>query len=398
MNVCFDFYRIFLYEKYNHDTSQIFAYNVTDKLSEWESNHKLFDNLTVDEVLKYSPSIDETIEDCALRNVTPGEVVSYLPGNECLSHIEVSKYVSNHFACYRFILKTSMEGFDDATIAFDPINPSVISLISFNMSVFNGVDQFLALYNSKDSLPTEELIQATILDRIIQSDDQVTYNSFGVRYKVDRIRNLEPPYTTRCRNASARNHYLACVNESVVSTFNRLSSMSQHTNGSLKLMSDPLLRNISNAKKYFDIVQDCINMFHWNDCLFTIFTSSNDEKISWDKLQVYSILPDQFDISIKNRPRLVFLDYMTLCFSCFGTWLGFSVLGLNPFKWRRVQSVSPVENGPVANSRIRPMYQTIRLLLETVKQQQEWMAEVDQELQTVRNELKSWQENFVVSL
>ena len=391
LNVCFFYDRIFLVEQYNIGTNQnisLLKSNYTQ--SNLELVVELSDNLTVNEILQYSPSIDETIMGCELRNVTTGEEMSYLFGNECLNYIDVSKYVSNYYVCYRFILKISMDGFDDAMIAFDPIDPSVVSLISFNTSLFNHVGQFIAFYNSKDSLPTEELIQATNLDRILQSDHQVTYNSFGVRYKVDRIKRLEPPYATMCRYSSKRNDYLACVNESVVSTFNRLSSMSQHTNGSLKLMSGPLLRNISNALKYFDIVRDCRNMFHWNDCNISVFTSSNDEKILSDTFQVLALLPDQFDILINNHPRLVFLDYMTLCFSCFGTWLGFSFLGVNPFKWRKLNPVSPVENESVVTSGIRPMYQTqtIRLLLETVKQQQEWMVQKDQESQTMRNELR----------
>ena len=352
---------------------------------------ELFDNLTVDETLKYSPSIDQTIENCDLRNVTPSETMSRSIGSECLKFLQVSKYVSADHICYRFILKTRIaEGFHDAMIAFDTVESYVISLIAFNMSLFDKVTDFMAFYNSKDSLPTEELIQATSLDRILQSDNQVMYNSFGVRYKVDRIQNLEPPYTTKCRKAISRDHYLACVNESVVSTFNRMSSMSQHANGSLKLISGPLLQNITNAEKYFDIVQNCRKIFHWNDCNFTSFTSSNDEKIRWNKFQVYSMLPDEYDVLIGTRARLLFLDYMTLCFSCFGIWLGFSVLGLNPFKRSKEQPVAPVKNEPVSQSRIRPMYQTqnIRLLFETVKQQQEWMVQMDQESQTVRNELK----------
>ena len=281
----------------------------------------------MDEILKYSPSIDETIDYRSLRNVKPGNIMSYPAGNECLKHFQLSKHVSNYFFCYRFILNTSLEGYDDAMIVFDTIEPFVASLISLNLSLFDKVAEFMAFYNSKDSLPREEIIQATSLDRILLSDNQVMYNNFGVRYKVDIIQDLELPYTTRCRKAVARDHYLACVNESVVSTFNRLSPMSQHTNGSLKLMSDLLLQNITNAEKYFDIVQNCRNIFNWNDCCKSIYTSSNDEKIRWNKFQLYSILPDQPDMYIDSRPRLLFLDYATLSFSCLGTWLGISVLG-----------------------------------------------------------------------
>ena len=315
--------------------------------------------------------------------------MNYLPGDQCLKILEVSKYVSNSFVCYRFILKISMDGFDDAMIAFDPKVPYVVSLISFNMSLFDKVTDFMAFYNSKDSLPTEDLIQATGLDRILQSDNQVMYNSFGVRYKVDIIQDLELPYTTRCRKAVARDHYLACVNESVVSTFNRLSPMSQHTNGSLKLMSDHLLQNTTNTEKYFDIVRDCRNMFNWNDCNILVFTSANDEKIRWNTFQVYSMLPDHPNIFIESRPRLLFMDYATLTFSCFGTWLGFSVLGLNPFKGKKNATVVPAaEAAPMRSVYQSGQKRINQLLLNTLKEQQESIAQINEESQTMKNELK----------
>lgn len=119
--------------------------------------------------------------------MTPGGIMSYPTGNECLRLLQVSKYVSAYYICYRFILKASMEGYDAVMIAFDPIDPFVVSLIAFNESLYNNVTEFIAFYNSRDSLPTEELIQVTGLDRILQSDNQVMCNSFGVRYKVDVI-------------------------------------------------------------------------------------------------------------------------------------------------------------------------------------------------------------------
>ena len=122
--------------------------------------------------------------------------------------LQVSNYVSNNFVCYRFILKASMERYDAAMISFDPINPFIVSLIAFNESLYNNVTEFIAFYNSKDSLPTEELIQATGLDRFLQSDNQAMYNNFGIRYRMDKIQNVEPPYTTVCRNANQREQYL----------------------------------------------------------------------------------------------------------------------------------------------------------------------------------------------
>lgn len=129
-----------------------------------------------------------------------------------------------------------------------------------------------------------------------------------------------------------------------------------------------------------NIVRSCRNIFNCDDYYKSVYTFSNDEKIRWNKFLVYPILPNQPDINTDSRLRLLFLHYATLHFSCFGAWLGISVLGLNPSKWKQVQPISRIAHEPVVSDRISPMYQTIRLLLETEKQQQEWMVQMDQEL------------------
>ena len=48
-------------------------------------------------------------------------------------------------------------------------------------------------------------------------------------------------------------------------------------------------------------------------------------------------LPRSANVRVIFKPRLILLDYVTLVLSCFGTWLGLSVLQLDPVVvWRQL--------------------------------------------------------------
>ena len=135
LNVCLDYYRIFQFQRYNDDTNQNITYNDTSIQSIWESKRKFYDNLTVDEILEYTPKIDEILARCRLRNVTPDGAMIELNRNDCLKYMDVSRFINNYLVCYRFITKNSMENYDDTMIAFDPVEPYASSQIIFSLSL-----------------------------------------------------------------------------------------------------------------------------------------------------------------------------------------------------------------------------------------------------------------------
>lgn len=343
LNICFDFHKIFDIQKYfKLYPSLNTSFEDANNQKNWDAIYRLRDKVSVDDIISYTVSISDAISYCMLRNASNISTVNYFYGDECLNHMKVSKYVSNYHICYQFKLLNVMDNYDDGVLAFDPVEPRSVNQIALNDSKFARVSNFLAFYTSKKSSASasEELIQSTLLDRALDKDGIPLFNSFGVRYYNTDIQRLEAPYETNCRTYNKRDLFLECVNQAVIDTFGRLSPMSQHWNGTRRLLSYKLLIDPALDMKYVNICIKCMNIFKWNDCNFNLITSSNDERLKWEYFIIYSIFPDTVDTRIGNRPRLTFLDYVILCTSCFGTWTGVSFMALNPFKnrHRKVES------------------------------------------------------------
>lgn len=76
MNVCFSYHRIFQLEKFNkiEDRNESIDESSFDNL--WYTTHSLFDRLTVDDILKYTPDTNEVIEECYLRSTEKDKISS----------------------------------------------------------------------------------------------------------------------------------------------------------------------------------------------------------------------------------------------------------------------------------------------------------------------------------
>lgn len=369
---------------FNRDKNKDEYLNDSSVDAVWDSSHDVFDRLTVDDIMNYTPSISELIYDCNLRNVSM-KILDRLDGIDCLKYIGVSKYVTHYWVCYQMSFIYSIKKISDSIISFDPIQPYALYDIGFNMTSFGNVSELLAFYSTGGRFPISEFIQVTFMNRFLSETKEATYNFFGIRYFRSKIFRLEAPYSTNCINYNYRESLTRCINDSVVSNFGRLSVMSQHTNGSMPMISELFLEDENTSYSYINIVKACEELIPNDECYTSIFTTSNDEKLPWSILYVSSMLPDTGDIYIETRPRMVFLDYMTLCFSCFGTWLGFSFLGLNPFK-NKSDIASFSDNALLIKFRRMQLRNEnlFRLMFDGLKQQQDWMKQMDQEIAQIK--------------
>lgn len=369
--MCFQYFEIFKYNEYYKKYGlDIFPNGIglNDTVKIWEHAQDILDTLSVNDLQDYSPSISETISYCALRNGTKGKIISYFQEHECNENIAITKYVNNHRICYQIKLLKPMNGIDDSIISFDPFEPNIVNIIAFDSELFKNISFFNAFYSYNDGTMTDELIQTTLLDRVVDNGHPL-YNGFGLRYYESRVKNLKSPYTTKCRDYNQREEYFKCVNDSLVLKYNRFSPMSRHVSGNLKLMTVKLLSNVSISQSYIDITQQCTAKYQDRYCDYKLITSSNDERVKWPDFNVYSLLPDTLSIVINHRPRLIFTDYIILVFSSFGTWLGISFLGLNPFKYVEGNATAAIHS---TVDQVPNIQNTIlfRLILDTLREHQ----------------------------
>ena len=91
-------HEIFMYEKYENETGNHVNIDVSDVSNAFVLSLDLIENLTIDQMLKYTPSVNETIQECSIRMVKNDEILSRPNGTECNQKISVSKYITNLFS------------------------------------------------------------------------------------------------------------------------------------------------------------------------------------------------------------------------------------------------------------------------------------------------------------
>lgn len=163
-NVCFLAYSIFKYDQFNKDTGSNLTIDRTTPLTAWYAKSSI-KALTIDQVMKYTPSVNETLSDCMLRKTSEDSLIDKFNSTECSNFITLSKFVANDLLCYRFLYFIPLEGVEDVLISFDPFEMYEVYFLTFSDSHFNNTNDFWALFNSRDRFPVRELVIATHSDR-----------------------------------------------------------------------------------------------------------------------------------------------------------------------------------------------------------------------------------------
>lgn len=385
LTTCFYFFDIFKYGAYEDDTGIHVPMNLTDVNTAWELSLSLIENLTINQIIQYTPSANETLEECSLRMREENEIQSNLNATECNKHINISKYVSNYYMCYRFSFPKIRGIPDTILIASDVYEAFLIHSISFNEALFSNVSFFGVLMNDHNYLPLREFLTMTLIFRSYRSDMNIFgANMFAIRYYRSMTTNLEPPYVTMCKNYSYMDCLTECIQEGTYSRFNRLSPISFNDKGNEKLMTAALLNaDRSKVPIYFDIVSSCKQKCPWDQCEYVVTIASVEEQMAWELFRIYVSLQKTASTIVIHVPKMSFIDYMTFVASCFGTWFGVSFIGMNPFKFQlTLRKPNAVARQP---NHVRMHHNCIqasllRLLLQRMKQHQEWMVQIDRKI------------------
>lgn len=362
---------------------------MSDAKGYWEIGQEIFENLTIDETIHYTPSADEVLHSCQLRNVTRSKILEQLDKEKCLEHISVSKFIYSILVCYRFIFKYSMRNFEPMLVSSDTSGPFTVKSIGLNTEKLNKVNVFIPLVNTKNSLPEREMEVSTMASRGFNPATGKTKNNFfGIRYHTTTTKHLKPPYTTMCVDYSRTDCITDCINDNVVKIFNRSSSMSNHVSGNRKLVTGSFLNeNSANTETYLNIVDNCRMNCPWNECETKVTITCLGESSHWNYIMIYLMLPNTASIVVENHPKMVTIDYITFLLSCLGTWLGFSFLGSNPFKWKRDRSfkrVGAIDYQTIVRDLNRNVSVTRNTLMSMLDNRRGWERKIDREMRVLK--------------
>lgn len=343
--------------------------------------HEFLENITINDMLHYTPNVSVIIHSCGLRRVQEGKIMTYFSSKDCMNHIEISKYVFNFLVCYRLLFFYPDGGVDTIAISSDVYEPLQVQYVRFNDIYFKKVDDFILLMNSRRYLPLRATQHMTHITRGYDpSSGEAKYNYFGIRHFITQTSLLEPPYVDMCKNYGHLSLLTGCINDATSDAFNRSSPMSSHLNGSAKLITSIFLdADLKHSMEYINIIDRCKSMYPWKQCLIRVYSSSVDERWPWDNFTMSTLLQDKPSILVHSKPQMIFIDYMTFCLSCLGIWLGFSFLGVSSFIIRDKKHF----HGLNVDKKLRDQQRMIELLLQGMNQQHHWICDMEANLDDI---------------
>lgn len=176
-------------------------------------------------------------------------------------------------------------------------------------------------------------------------------SSIRLSYSVVKIERLPPPYPTNCKQSIndrdlQRSASYTCTAECFEQSTQRLLGKQpfSHINVEplpIRLVSAHDINNMTFRKILMKVRDNCSRVCMTQpDCV-------EEYTITWPTVErgddsdiFFSVdIPHEPSIFIVFKAKLPLVEFMVLSLSCFSTWWGFSVLGLNPFTPARIARI-----------------------------------------------------------
>ena len=244
-------------------------------------------------------------------------------------NVDVSKFYVQEYVCYRLAIKTN-DSLNFARVATAYEWPGMAFNYRFRIELtYKTTSVVPVVHQGYNSLPHFALMMARSVPSN-GSDIRLSYQNI-VTY------SLQAPYKTNCRHY----HRSACLSECVINRTLDTLNVFPYTCLIPELnnynMSRPLfphdLGNRTLMESYESIIGECLHKCSHATCHY-IQTITRIETVSkttpFNTTQVRVSIPTFPTIAIRYAARFGFLEYLIYIMSCVGTWLGISVLSLNP--------------------------------------------------------------------
>ena len=310
---------------------------------------EIFDNITVNEILKWTPSTDEILADCSYRK--PGQSVyqQKLGRETCNRLFDVGKYFHREFICYSFRL--SEYGHQNKIYS----TPDVILTQAWQRTLFTIVFNESSIMYSDYMTAYAELEDTNLLFlasytsfgvRIIDYKTMKPFNNFvAVTNYLRKSSRRPPPYDTNCRDFGPQKTYAdvyyKCINDEMSRRVSRVQIVlpiysNKMLATKLFLPSSKDSRLIEANEESVKICQERIGPYR-EACNICISVSNPDlrketaHEAKDEKLAVQLVFPKHFNFKLTNEPLVTLIEYFVYIFSTLGTWYGFSFFGFGSF-------------------------------------------------------------------
>lgn len=307
----------------------------------------LFNHITVKNALEIT------------RNISLGSCRVMFPGNltvndyrDCSKAILVSKLLYQIGLCYRLQLDVDYgRQYDYEILARLMANNGLAFRVELNLDI-QQIEGIMPVLHTADS---DGELSRLYAPAFVTKSQPISY--FRLTYGIHREWSLPKPYQTACYMPKEGEEYIDdlclknCRVQMSMQHFNRLPFTDIYSLDD-KILNHSMLDNLyfdqntledADVRKTFEHIMthcrkkcpyNCQYIYHLTHVQQTIYTNQVKKSITFRVN-----LPLSPTTTIIHKPFLQFNEFLIYLLSCLGTWLGVSVIQLNPFTFKRNVSV-----------------------------------------------------------
>lgn len=322
-SLCFRFMDLITFSEHEN-RKEIFQERESNNINgDWY--YELWSTLKVRDIFKLTPSIDDLILQCFIRNEKNLWVVNGYSKSKCLKHITSMKYVHRELICYKidpFITNQTIESLPVAN-SIEFYNSQF--MITLNHSSFEKALFMAAFVHIPGS---SEYIDSTQNKLEVLSDDKEKGNFF-LWYTTVTLLKLPPPFDTACDknllNTTGTELGLECMNRMLKRKFNKLfpfPHLYDYNIDDVLISAQDLARNATIADAVQELRVHCIKSRA--KCKLIHTQSHVSIKTGKRGSNLYLYIPITTTFAVVHRPNMILIDLVVYMCSCLGIWIGFS--------------------------------------------------------------------------
>jgi hypothetical protein len=332
------------YERLNMETGRTFKFSTNE-----EETHFMADNLTVGEILEYTPSEYEALYEIVYRKQN-SYTLNSVNGSEITKVFKVEKFVYIDYICYTmYKIDESDVQMSFDSLAVTPVFAGLVYEYRFDKDLFHKADYIKLVMGKVGIIPFRSLMITPQNRRYFNMSTEIPgtslFNLFDVYQSMLTTMRLPPPYQTKCFNytaaglESAINCKEECIQDIVTNATGKLSFTYITDWNETDLLDKQVMsyNSVFNNKTLTQFLYDTENYCFDIKC----GKHSCEERTSSTRTDVDVGINDQFTIrqlismdpwiTIYCSPYMSFVEYFTYVTSILATYTGFHFLFMNPF-------------------------------------------------------------------
>lgn len=274
------------------------------------------------------PPVERVISHCSYRNFTSDQFISEKSASKCAQIFNVKRYRLQGYICYLLNFNGQVNNYSFYSITHS---------LSFQRQLFRvAIDK--PLNEGHTIYPMIHFEDVPKDDRIFNQEliPSLTKNlSYQLSYDLYQLHRLKRPYETKCFQKSK----LMCFNDCVEENFNRMGYSPSHG----LVMDDESSKNLVLAdykgpggsklsKMWLAYKSICNRKCQSEACDQSLVITYTSRPIKSQNKLTFEVLTASNPVTkIKYVARILFFDFLTICFSLAGIWIEFSIFSLFTF-------------------------------------------------------------------